>query len=45
MTPKKEFLKYRAIQLDLARQMETIPYITNFIDFIAVNNPGLALAK
>ncbi|MEI6168267.1 MAG: family 20 glycosylhydrolase [bacterium] len=34
---KKFDLKIRAVQLDLARQMETLDFIKGFIDFIAVN--------
>ncbi len=30
--------KIRAVQLDLARQMETLPFIREFIDFIAENH-------
>lgn len=30
--------KIRAVQLDLARQMETLPFIRKFIDFIAENH-------
>ena len=30
--------KIRAVQMDLARQMETIPFIKDFIDFIAENH-------
>ena len=28
----------RAVQMDLARQMESVDFICNFIDFIAENN-------
>ncbi|OQA84107.1 MAG: Beta-hexosaminidase [Lentisphaerae bacterium ADurb.Bin242] len=30
--------KMRAVQMDLARQMETVPFIKGFIDFIAENH-------
>ena len=32
---KERLFKLRMAQLDLARQMETVEYVQNFIDFIS----------
>ena len=34
----KQNYEIRAVQVDLARQMETIPFLKNYIDFIAENH-------
>ena len=34
----KKSYQIRAVQVDLARQMETIPFLKGFIDFIAENH-------